>query len=532
VVALWSQRLPDFSWMLLAGAALMVVVSAVRIARAPWVLSREWWLVLALVVALGGLAQVLAPRWAGHVAMLAVFFLVILPLRLDGAAQRATFRGDDSRAIVLAGIARLFHPIGLVGRRSRSLAAAARVRDGAPLDQETLADLGADHDPVLAEAYRLVALAAAGDHRALVDALSMPSRRHRFLALGLGTSWLRAIAATGTPALVLEALDEIERFDPSVRDVERRAALALEACAALGDVAGVQALAASLGARRPPGTFERALVQAQRVAGDRIAARATLEQALARTDLRPAQRRALERLARPQDRDLADPPARDPDVRARLDRLRHEVMAGLTLEPLTGDSPVSPWLTYGLCGALIALHALRVTDDGLKNAWAERFALRLPISGIDEAPRLLTYAAIHAGWEHLLLNVAGLWLFGRFVEAFYGRWRTAAIWIVASVTGGLGAALFATSDTHALLEGASGAIFGLGGGLLAALALRRELRSSRRGRQELLSFLALFAVQSIVDRLVPQISGAAHMFGLLGGFLAAALLMPRAPATA
>jgi rhomboid protease GluP len=79
--------------------------------------------------------------------------------------------------------------------------------------------------------------------------------------------------------------------------------------------------------------------------------------------------------------------------------------------------------------------------------------------------RLLTSAFVHAGTLHLLVNVAILVQIGRVLERLVGRLAFAGVYISAGVFAGL---VNISSHPLAVTSGASGAIFGLYGLLLAS----------------------------------------------------------------
>ena len=74
----------------------------------------------------------------------------------------------------------------------------------------------------------------------------------------------------------------------------------------------------------------------------------------------------------------------------------------------------------------------------------------------------LTYGFLHAGWEHVIGNVAWLVIFGTPVARRYGTLRTLVIFFVASIVGALAFAI-TEYDSLAYLVGASGGIAGLTG---------------------------------------------------------------------
>jgi membrane associated rhomboid family serine protease len=131
--------------------------------------------------------------------------------------------------------------------------------------------------------------------------------------------------------------------------------------------------------------------------------------------------------------------------------------------------------------------------------------------------RILTSGFLHGGLIHLGLNMAALAIFGPPLERALGRLRFAALYLAALVAGSLGVLLVSPG---ALTVGASGAIFGLMGAIIAGQrASGIDLRSS--------GVLGLLVVNLVFSFLVPGISIGGHLGGLAGGFLAGSLLFSR-----
>ncbi len=516
---------------------LALVVFCVRLLRMPLRTVLDWWIALLIVAVATTLGFWLAPPDAGWIAFGAMSLLIFAPLRLDRAAQRFSRAGRDRRALLYARLASILHPIGAIGGRPRALQALAHIRATGELDERVLDQLGAANDPVVSEWYRLMALNAAGEADGVRAALSVPSRRARMMQHGVGAIFVRAVAMTGSKAELVEAIEEAERRDLTLDDPERRAILALEACAGLGDVEGARTIGAGLEGRVPRGALDRALAAAQLGAGDELGARATMSKALARRDLDPAARRALERLRARFDRALepstdAPNPALDARATELLERLKREADAARALAPLSEGAPDDAWATWGLAAAILGWFCVVAAyGDTTDPAHLARMGgLLMPVEGAWGALRLFSSTFVHYGLAHLVFNLYALLSFGWFVESFYGRLRMLGVWIAATLTSGIG--VVATSAGPHMLVGASGAIFGLGGALLSALLFRPELRRSRRGREELTLFGLIVGLQFVFDRLVPGVSGTAHVCGLLGGFLAGAVVLPRRRAAA
>src|SRR5947209_7981827 len=80
--------------------------------------------------------------------------------------------------------------------------------------------------------------------------------------------------------------------------------------------------------------------------------------------------------------------------------------------------------------------------------------------------RLLTAAFVHIGLIHIAFNMWCLLGLGRLSERLFGRWQTAAIYIFTGIGGNLLSLAHAPDRVSA---GASGAIFGIAGAILAGV---------------------------------------------------------------
>jgi membrane associated rhomboid family serine protease len=517
----------DVSTILLATTALALLLFAVRLVRLPRALALDWWLTTAFVAALGGGAWFVARELAGAIALGVFILAIVAPMRLDALALRAGRRGDLPRAERLARLAAVLHPFGLVRRRRRAILALARLRDGVPLDDDALHAVGAKDDPLLGELYRLVGFDALGDSAALLEALAIPSRRTRMLRLGLGAAWVRAVSERLDRPAIVDAIRTAEREDTTLIDPDRLLLFLLEAQAAIGDVSGVDALATSLAGRAQSSELSRARIFARLQSGDRAAARALLDEALATPwGARPPIARLSTLLLRER-----APLGASGELDALREHLREEAVAVHALSPIGGGSAMrarTP-LTTATAALLVAVFVLETsTGDSTATAHlASLGALVLPMRGAGDLSRIVSSAFLHAGVAHLVFNLASLVAFGRFVEHFFGRLGYLAIYL-ASIVGSAGLVIAVTTGaTHAepkVLVGASGAIFGLFGAYLAAVITRRELRKSRRGREQLRLFVLMVGAQLALEQLVPQIATSAHIGGLLAGALVGAAL--------
>jgi membrane associated rhomboid family serine protease/cytochrome c-type biogenesis protein CcmH/NrfG len=140
--------------------------------------------------------------------------------------------------------------------------------------------------------------------------------------------------------------------------------------------------------------------------------------------------------------------------------------------------------------------------------------------------RLLTCVFIHGGLLHIAFNMWCLWDLGALSESLYGRWTFGALYLIC----GLGASLASvTWNVHVLSVGASGAIFGLAGALIAAFKLgefsvpRAALSGTMRSLLVFVGFNLIFGAASGVT------DNAAHVGGLVTGLILGALIARFAP---
>lgn len=132
--------------------------------------------------------------------------------------------------------------------------------------------------------------------------------------------------------------------------------------------------------------------------------------------------------------------------------------------------------------------------------------------------RIVSAAFLHASIPHIGLNMLALYSLGREVEALFGKVRFAMLYAVAIVGSGLAVVWFATDVTLPTL-GASGAIYGLFGALVAA-----GLRLGERGRAMIMQVVPVLVVNLAFTFSIPGISWQAHVGGLVTGFVAGLVL--------
>jgi rhomboid protease GluP len=182
---------------------------------------------------------------------------------------------------------------------------------------------------------------------------------------------------------------------------------------------------------------------------------------------------------------------------------------------------------YGICllltlrsGASVGGGLLNI--GGISNRVLMMFGASLPLPYNMMQPwRLITAVFLHASLLHIGFNMWVLIDIGPMVEELYGSARYFFIFVV---TGALG--YIASSFFGYMSVGASGALLGLIGVLLAVTTKRRGA-ASQMVRGQLLRWLVYIAIWGF---LFPGIDNAAHLGGLVAGFLVGRVMMDRQPA--
>lgn len=127
--------------------------------------------------------------------------------------------------------------------------------------------------------------------------------------------------------------------------------------------------------------------------------------------------------------------------------------------------------------------------------------------------RIVTAAFLHSGLLHIGMNMFALAQIGTVVEELAGSVPMLFVYAVSLLGSGLSIVVF---GGDAVTVGASGAIYGLFGGLIAI-----GLRLGEHGRTIVVSILPVVVVNIALTFAIPNISISGHIGGLICGFLAA-----------
>jgi rhomboid protease GluP len=156
--------------------------------------------------------------------------------------------------------------------------------------------------------------------------------------------------------------------------------------------------------------------------------------------------------------------------------------------------------------------------------WGANFA---PLSLGSQPWRILASNYVHIGIIHIFFNMWCLWNLGRLADGIFDRGSYLLIYTASGIAGSLVSLWWHPQGIGA---GASGAIFGLAGGLIAILYLGK-LPIAKAALKPTLRSLVMFAAYNLFFGLVPGIDNAAHLGGLaaglgLGAVLAGSMIEP------
>jgi len=179
--------------------------------------------------------------------------------------------------------------------------------------------------------------------------------------------------------------------------------------------------------------------------------------------------------------------------------------------------------TFVLILALAVGFGIEMAMNGVGNDEALSKLGALPDNGQlhGEFWRIATYSFLHFNWLHLLLNVGLLSWIGRIVEQQLGAGRGALIYFVSVICSA--AVILLVHNWHpkeGATVGASGGLFGLLG---AALVISYRQNSGGGLRK----WLWIVLVTGFGVSLLPDISMAGHLGGIMGGIPTALLVRMR-----
>ena len=180
-----------------------------------------------------------------------------------------------------------------------------------------------------------------------------------------------------------------------------------------------------------------------------------------------------------------------------------------------------PYLTWTLLSVNLLLWLLVEMSGGSTNTEVllKFGAMEAQHIAAGDYWRLFTATFLHSGLLHLSFNCIALFIFGHQLEQIYGHTRFIAIYFIAGLAGSATSyALSISAAPNTLGVGASGAVFGLLGGLVAFYTVHRD-KFGAIGRQSLTGLLVIVAINVALGFVVPGIDNFAHIGGFVAGLL-------------
>jgi membrane associated rhomboid family serine protease len=164
-------------------------------------------------------------------------------------------------------------------------------------------------------------------------------------------------------------------------------------------------------------------------------------------------------------------------------------------------------ITRVLVGANVAVYLLQVLAPQVTGlSWMYGLAVA---SG--QWWRLLTAGFVHLSLVHILFNMWSLWVLGRLLEEMLGRVRFVALYAISLLGASTVSYLFASPEGRA--AGASGAVFGLAGGLIVV---------AKRMNWKLQWLVGMIGLNLLLPLVVSNIDWHAHVGGLVTGMVTTA----------
>ena len=188
-----------------------------------------------------------------------------------------------------------------------------------------------------------------------------------------------------------------------------------------------------------------------------------------------------------------------------------------------------PYATWLLIATIGAMYLLLEVSGGSANTSTLRSlgALEPQLIAEGEYWRLFVAMFLHSGWMHLGLNCFGLFIFGQQLEIIYGYGRLIVIYLLSGLVSGVTTyALNLSLMSNAIGVGASGAIFGVLGGLVGFFLIHRNLLGSL-GHRSLIGLVAFAVLNMLFGLVTPDVDNYAHIGGFVCGVVLGVVFSPR-----
>jgi membrane associated rhomboid family serine protease len=199
-------------------------------------------------------------------------------------------------------------------------------------------------------------------------------------------------------------------------------------------------------------------------------------------------------------------------------RLQQQRLVHKTSQQLTSQSTALQLLkrsaTYSLIAVICGAYLLQMVVPSIQQQ------LLLPsfeyLQFTNQWYRLFTVALTHGGILHLGFNMYSLMVLGNPLEEAFGKQKFLIVFFFSLLTGSLTSAYFAS--LYSASVGASGAIFGLFGALaIVGKKIGADIRS----------IVVIIGINFAFGFAIGGVDWRAHLGGLIGGVVAAQLVMVR-----
>jgi membrane associated rhomboid family serine protease len=168
--------------------------------------------------------------------------------------------------------------------------------------------------------------------------------------------------------------------------------------------------------------------------------------------------------------------------------------------------------TYSLIAVICGVYLLQMVVPSLQQQlWLPSFA---ELQYNNEWYRLFTVALTHGGIFHLGFNMYTLMVLGNPLEAAFGKQKFLIVFFFSLLTGSLTSAYFAS--LYGASVGASGAVFGLFGALVIV---------GKKIGVDIRSIVVIIGINFVFGFAIGGVDWRAHLGGLIGGAVAAQLVM-------
>ena len=185
------------------------------------------------------------------------------------------------------------------------------------------------------------------------------------------------------------------------------------------------------------------------------------------------------------------------------------------------DKSSVPWLTFGLIIANVVMYLMQVT--GIVNE--DAYVLTNDIIGKPlEWYRFLTYGFLHGSLAHIVNNMIVLYAAGSALEKMSGRVAYTVVYFVSLIAGGFFSVWYHTNAGILYTSlGASGAIYGLTGGVIAGIVMLGYMRRRETVIRVLIAVALLFIPVNASDG--STVDFAAHLGGFVAGFVLEGIML-------